>query len=237
MKKITIGITDCSKYPNYEKWILNEPDVEVIRLSHKSNNMKDIEKCDGIVLSGGEDMHPRFYNKPEYLEYCHEIDEQRDEFEWKVLEYTENKKLPLLGICRGLQVANVFYGGTLVPDIPAFGKFNHSRFADKDRYHKVQVDANSELIKIVGADTGDINSAHHQSADLVGKGLVANAISPDGIIEGIERKEKGEQTFFQLVQWHPERMTDLQHPFSKNIKLSFLNAVRQNASRFHEVKS
>jgi putative glutamine amidotransferase len=226
MKKIVIGITDCSKYPNYEKWILNEPDVEVIRLSHKSNNLKEIEKCDGIVLSGGEDMHPRFYNKPEYMDYCHEIDEQRDEFEWKVLEYTEHKKLPLLGICRGLQVANVFYGGTLVPDIPAFGKFNHSRFSDNDRYHAVQVDANSELRKIVGAEMGEINSAHHQSADLVGKGLVVNSISPDGIIEGIERKEKNEQPFFQLVQWHPERMTDLQNPFSKNIKLSFLNAVR-----------
>jgi putative glutamine amidotransferase len=228
MKKVTIGITDCSKYANYEKWILSEPDTEVIRLSAKSNNLNEIQKCDGVILSGGEDMHPRYYKKPEYLDYCNEIDEERDAFEWKVLEYTEKNKVPLLGICRGLQVANVFYGGTLVPDIPAFGKFNHSRFTDKDRYHTIQVDINSDLKKIVGAEKGEINSAHHQSAELVGKGLVANAISEDGIIEGIERRDKDGQPFFQLVQWHPERMTDLQNPFSKNIKIGFLDAVRKS---------
>lgn len=223
---LTIGITDCSKYPNYEKWFLQEPGVEVIKLSYKDNNLNDIERCEGIVLSGGEDMHPRFYNKLEYLEYCDEIDERRDEFEWKVLERTENSQLPLLGICRGLQVANVFFGGTLVPDIPAFGKFNHSKFPEKDRYHTVSVDHNSDLRKIAGIEIGEINSAHHQSAELVGKGLVVNAISPDGIIEGIERRKKDGKAWLQLVQWHPERMTDLQNPFSKNIKLAFLEAVR-----------
>jgi putative glutamine amidotransferase len=128
MKKITIGITDCSKYANYEKWISMENDVVVVKLSHADNNFEDIKKCDGIILSGGEDVHPRYYHKPEYLKYCHEIDERRDEFEWKVLEFTEKNSLPLFGICRGLQMANVYFGGTLVPDIPAFGKFNHSRY-------------------------------------------------------------------------------------------------------------
>ena len=223
---ITIGITDCSKYANYEQWIMAEAGVKVIKLSPAENNLKDIEKCDGIILSGGEDIHPRYYKKPEYVDYCGEIDEARDAFEWRVLEYTEKKKLPLLGICRGLQVANVFYGGTLVPDIPAFGKFNHSKFPDKDRYHMIRVDADSELRKIAGSETGEINSSHHQSADLIGKGLVANSFSPDGVVEGIERKEKTGKPFLQLVQWHPERMTDLLNPFSRNIKMSFLDAVR-----------
>lgn len=225
---ITIGITDCSKYANYEKWILLEARVEVVKLSHKESNLKDIDRCDGVILSGGEDVHPRFYNKIEYLEYCDEIDERRDEFEFKVLEASEGKQLPLLGICRGLQVANVFFGGTLVPDIPSFGKFNHSRFSDKDRYHTISVDQNSDLNKIAGKSTGEINSAHHQSADLVGKGLVVNSISPDGIIEGIERKNKNGKSWLQLVQWHPERMTDLQNPFSKNVKLAFLDSARGN---------
>jgi putative glutamine amidotransferase len=225
-KKVTIGITDCSKYANYEKWIMDEPDVEVIKLGSSLNNSKDAEKCDGIILSGGEDVHPRYYNKPEYEVYCSEIIESRDDFEFKVLDEVETHQLPLLGICRGLQVANVYYKGTLVPDIPSFGKFNHSRYSDKDRYHTIEVDVTSELFKITGQAKGEVNSAHHQSAELIGKGLVANSLSPDGIVEGIERQKSEGKPFLQLVQWHPERMNDLESPFSKKIKEAFLNAVR-----------
>ena len=225
-QNIIIGITDCSKFANYEKWITKEQGTEVIRLSPEKNNIEEIEKCHGIILSGGEDVHPRFYNKNEYVTLCHEIDEQRDEFEWKVLQQTENNKLPLLGICRGLQMANVYFGGTLIPDIPSFGKFNHSKFPEKDRRHIIQVDPYSDLKKIVGSEAGEVNSAHHQSTDRVGKGLVTNAISPDGIVEGMEREDKEGKPFLLLVQWHPERMTDQENPFSKRIKESFLEAVR-----------
>ena len=136
-KKLIIGVTDCSKYANYNKWIASYAEsVEVIKLSYDSNNIDDLENCHGIVLTGGEDVHPRFYGKPELYEYCYkeDVNEVRDEFEWRVLEYSKKNKLPMLGICRGLQVANVFYGGTLIPDIPSWGKFNHSKCSDgKDR--------------------------------------------------------------------------------------------------------
>jgi putative glutamine amidotransferase len=226
-RNITIGITDCSKYANYQKWIESEEGTTVIKLSHHTNNLGDIDQCDGIILSGGEDVHPRFYHKEEYLEFCHEIDEKRDEFEWKVLEYTERNKLPLLGICRGLQVANVFFGGTLIPDIPSFGKFNHSKTGDADRYHTVHIDPNSHLKTIFNASSGEINSAHHQSADLIGKGLVSNAVSQDGVIEGLERKNKDSHSFLMLVQWHPERMNDQESVFTKNLKKSFLEEVKR----------
>lgn len=224
-KKVVIGITDCSKFSNYEKWITDEPNTEVIKLSQETHNVQDFGKCDGIILSGGDDVHPRFYNKLEYLQYCHEIDERRDEFEWKVLEFTQEKMIPVLGICRGLQIANVFFGGTLIPDIPSFGKFNHSKFPEKDRRHAVQVDPYSELKKIVGEAQGEVNSAHHQSVEMVGKGLIANSISPDGIVEGMELAEKDNKPYLMLVQWHPERMVDQKNPFAKNIKDSFLDAA------------
>ncbi|MEP6948626.1 MAG: gamma-glutamyl-gamma-aminobutyrate hydrolase family protein [Ginsengibacter sp.] len=229
MKNIVIGITDCHKYLNYERWILDQPAVEVIKLSYQENNFGDIEKCNGIILSGGSDINPRLYNQPEYLAYCHqkEIDESRDEFEWKVLQHTEEKQLPVLGICRGLQFVNIFLGGTLVPDIPAFGKFNHAKFEEgKDREHLVEIDKNSVLYTIVGQKKGEINSAHHQSVDMPGYDLVVNALSPDGIIEGMERKDAKGKSFLLLVQWHPERMTDQESIFSKNIRQSFLDAVR-----------
>lgn len=224
---ITIGITDCSKYDNYHKWIEAEPGVRIIRLSYKENNADEVSKCDGIILSGGEDIHPRYYKREDYLPYC-EFDEKRDEFEWKVLEYLEKYKRPLLGICRGLQVANVFYGGTLIPHLPAFAKFDHSSTKGVDRYHTVQVDPNSRLSAIVGApSTGVINSAHHQAADRIAPGLVANALSQDGVVEGIERITGADGPYLQLVQWHPERMKDPESTFSRNIRQSFLDSCRQ----------
>ena len=222
---ITIGITDCSKYENYRKWIAAAPGVTVVKLSHQDDNLDLIRRCDGIVLTGGEDVHPRFYHQPEQLVRCHEVDEKRDEFEWKVLEYTEKHHLPLLGICRGLQVGNVFFGGTLLPHIPDYGKSDHSKTGSDDRYHTVRVEPGTWLKDIVGTTAGEINSAHHQGADAVGEGLVPNAFSPDGIIEGLERKDK-KGPFFMLVQWHPERMKDQASPFSREIKAKFLDAVR-----------
>ncbi|MEO6220469.1 MAG: gamma-glutamyl-gamma-aminobutyrate hydrolase family protein [Ginsengibacter sp.] len=231
MKNSVIGISDGSKYFNYENWIKDEPGVEIIKLGYNDNNFSDIERCNGIILTGGHDINPRLYNQPEFLSYCdpNDIDEKRDEFEWKIMQSVEENKVPLLGICRGLQFVNVFYGGTLVPDIPAFGKFNHSKFKEgKDREHMIAIDANSYLYKITGERHGPVNSGHHQSVDMPGFGLVANAISPDGVIEGMERREPEGKSFLMLVQWHPERMTNQGSIFSKNIKQSFLDAVRNN---------
>ncbi len=155
------------------------------------------------------------------------MDEKRDQFEWKIMQHVEETQKPLLGICRGLHFANIFYGGTLIPDIPAFGKFNHGKFKEgNDREHEMTIDKNSQLYKIVRQEKGIINSAHHQGADMPGFGLVATALSPDGIIEAMERKESEGRSYLMLVQWHPERMPDQQSPFSKNIKKSFLDAVQ-----------
>lgn len=233
MKKIVVGITYCSKYEAYSKWIESVGNVETIKLSYHDNNFSDIEKCNGIVLSGGEDIHPRHYKKPELVAQFQlkDIDEQRDEFELNVLRYTQEKKLPLLGICRGLQVANVFFGGTLIPDIPSFGKFNHSKEPDFDRYHLIHIDGNSFLSTLIDdAEVGEVNSAHHQSADQLGAGLVANAISYDGVVEGIEWLHPDGKPFLLLVQWHPERMNDQENALTKNVRAAFIDSVRKNVS-------
>ncbi len=229
MKKIVIGIGEGSKYFNYENWIKEEPGIEIIKLSYQENNLNEIEKCQGIMLTGGSDINPRLYNQPDFLTYCdpNDIDEKRDEFEWRIMQHIEENQKPLLGICRGLQFVNVFYGGTLIPDIPAFGKFNHAIIAqDKDRHHLVEIDPNSFLYGLLGEEKGQVNSAHHQGVDMPGFGLVVNAMSPDGIIEGMEKRDSEGRTFLMLVQWHPERMTDQQSVFSKNLKIGFLDAVR-----------
>ena len=229
--KLIIGVTDCSKYANYSNWILAQGyDVEVVQLSTARNNLDDIKACDGVVLTGGEDVHPRFYDRPDLYEYCYkdDVSEARDEFEWRILEYTEANAVPVLGICRGLQIANVFFGGTLIPDIPRWGKFNHSKLTDDtDRYHAIQVDPASWLYQITGGEAAQVNSNHHQSADAIGNGLVVSALSPDGIVEALERKDPAGASFLCLVQCHPERMNNQGSNFVKNVREAFISACRK----------
>ena len=233
MKRIVVGIGEGSKYHNYQNWIKDEPGVEIIKLSYRLDNINEIDKCDGIILTGGGDINPTLYNRPDYLKYIdpNEVNDNRDAFEWKIMAHIDEKQKPLLGICRGLQVANVYFGGVLVPDIPSFGKFNHSKFKGEiDREHAVNIDPNSLLHQITIEDKGRINSAHHQSVDLPGVGLVANALSPDGIIEGLEWQENEGKPYMMLVQWHPERMSNQEIGFGNKIKQSFINAVRERAN-------
>lgn len=227
-KKTTIGITDCSKWENYARWFLGIPGTEVLKLSYKDKNFPDIQKCHGIVLSGGEDVHPGFYNKPEYLSILkpEEIKAERDEFELKVIEKCLPLKKPVLGICRGLQIANVFWGGTLIPDIPADGKPSHSKVQGYDKRHMVNVFDDSILKRFIGKGRGEVNSAHHQSADVVANELKVVGCADDGIIEGLEWKNPEGKPFLLLVQWHPERMKDAESPFAKNIRDHFLNAIK-----------
>ncbi len=233
MKKNIIGVTDCSKYDNYAKWIQSySPDVETIKLSEKVNNLSDASQCHGILFTGGEDVHPRFYNKPEYLKYCHEddISEARDVFEMKLMEYTESNRIPVLGICRGLQIYNVFRMGTLIPDIPSWElrKINHAKTKEGlDSSHNVVVTPGSWLGKITGLNNGDTNSNHHQSADVIGNGLVTSAVTEDGVVEAVDQLNPEGKSFLCLVQWHPERMDDQHSPFVKNIREAFIGASQK----------
>ncbi|OWY21713.1 gamma-glutamyl-gamma-aminobutyrate hydrolase family protein [Sphingobacteriales bacterium UPWRP_1] len=228
--KIVIGITDCKKYDTYHQWIAEHPDkrIEIIRLSHHSQNLSDLRKCHGIVLSGGEDVHPRFYNKPEYYEFCDkdDVSELRDEFEWRVLDYTEKNNLPVLGICRGLQVGNVYFGGTLIPHLPAWGKDDHSKYSNgQTRYHTIQIQDATLLHTLAQQSAGNINSYHHQGVEILGNGLMVTAQSEDGVVEAIERSPNAKGGFLLLVQWHPERMEQQQTPLAAGLRRIFMEAV------------
>lgn len=229
MSKIYIGMTDGRMYELYAKWVVSHSaNIELIRLGYRYDNLDLIRKCQGLVFTGGEDVHPRRYGRPDYLPYClpADFDEQRDDFEWRLMQYAHEHPMPILGICRGLQLINVFYGGSLIPDIPTWGKFNHAKGANGlPREHELIVDRNSHLYQVIKKTEGTVNSLHHQSADKLGKGLVASALSADGIIEAIERREGPDEPFFVLVQWHPERMEDTDSPFVRNIGEAFVNAL------------
>lgn len=223
---MTIGITECGKYENYSNWVAVDQSVEILQLSYRQNTLTDLQKCDAIVLTGGEDINPILYHKPEYQKFCEDKIDKRDAFEWKVLEYSQNKQVPLLGICRGLQIGNAFFGGTLIPDLITWGKEKHSKVKGYDLYHNATTMPGSLLREITKSERGEVNSAHHQSADSVGDELMINALSPDGVIEGLERKDKKGKPFLLFVQWHPERMKDQESTFASGIRNEFINTIR-----------
>lgn len=229
MSELVIGMTEGRMFDLYANWIIGKDNIKIIPLGYNRNNADELNKCDGIVFTGGEDVHPKYYHREDYLQYCKppDFDEQRDAFEWQLLVQLQQRPLPLLGICRGLQLINVFYGGTLIPDIVTWGKFIHTKFADDtERYHKIVIDENSTLKNIVNETGGIVNTIHHQSADKIAKGLAVAALSVDGVVEAIEKKDDTLYAAFMcLIQWHPERMTDPKSPMVAPLRKKFLEEV------------
>ena len=213
-----IGLTRSnSNFVNYYKW-LEDNELPYIVLDWEKHNFDDIKKCSALLLTGGVDIFPEFYNDWEDGKKREDYIPERDGFEFKLLEYALENKLPILGICRGLQVINCKLNGSLISDIETIRNSNHKKITEtEDRLHGVNVKSNTLLNEIVGESTGTINSSHHQAIDRLGEGLLVSARADDGIIEAIEWDTKEGKPFMLAVQWHPERMPDKNSRFSKNI--------------------
>ena len=145
------------------------------------------------------------YDQPE--KKCGTLDLNRDRIEKTLLEAALEKNMPVLGICRGIQLMNAALGGTLHQDLPTEGFTNHT-IVDRERNaaaHTVDVKENSLLAEIIGSGTLGVNSFHHQAIDILASGLEAAAVTKEGIIESVYMPDK---PFVLAVQWHPEMMYD-----------------------------
>lgn len=167
-----------------------------------------LELADGIVIGGGEDIHPSIYGKEEYTEVCGSFDRFRDSIEMVLIDYALMAKVPLLGICRGNQIINAGNGGTLIPDIPGFLNTTINHRSKLDSAHFVVVQPNSWLSRATHQDTLWVNSRHHQCIDKVAPGFKPVAIAPDGIVESIQIINEESGAFAAGVQWHPEGLRD-----------------------------
>jgi putative glutamine amidotransferase len=213
--------------PTYVRAVeLNGGAAIFIPLQLGEESLRNIyERLDGLLLSGGVDVHPKEYGE-EVAEYCGPIDPLRDETELKLAQWALRHRKPLLAICRGAQLLNVAAGGSLVQDIyaqhpdPIEHRYDRENF--KDRWHPIVVEEGTRLAHAFGATQLDVNTAHHQALKKVGDNLRVIAHAPDHIVEAVEGADGA---FVLGVQFHPERMLE-QEPRAHGIFRAFVEACR-----------
>ncbi len=207
MKKPIIGITTDVKdgcfsiEENYARSLVESGGIPFLIPSMAGNSYfltDTIGSIDGLLLPGSRDMDPKFYNEEPHPR-LKPMSLERTEFEFSALNLAVKSSIPVMGICGGMQLINVFFGGSLFQDIKAY--IPEALPHENGATHRINVLKNTLLSTIVGADGFSAKSYHHQSVKQIGKGLKLCAETKDGIVEGIESEGKA---FVLGVQWHPE---------------------------------
>jgi putative glutamine amidotransferase len=153
-----------------------------------------LSRCDAIVLHGGGDIDPKHYGQSATAPELYGINPSHDEVELAVARHALAEDIPMLAICRGLQVVNVAHGGTLIQDL---GTEDH-----RQKYHPVNLTADSKVARAIGAAQAKAcHSFHHQAVDSLAHGFVVSGVATDGTVEAIESTTA---TWCVAVQWHPE---------------------------------
>nr|MBC7244687.1 gamma-glutamyl-gamma-aminobutyrate hydrolase family protein [Chloroflexota bacterium] len=186
------------------------------------------QRLDGLLLAGGGDIAPRHFGQ-ERLARLGNIDPPRDRVELLLVRWAVEDDLPLLAICRGIQVLNVALGGTLYQDIPsqiphALRHNFHPEHPRNHLGHEIVVKEGTRLAGILGVNQVHVNSFHHQSVRDVAPRLIVAAVAPDGVIEAMEAPDK---RFVLGVQWHPEDLV-WDDPKMRRLLAAFIEEAARN---------
>lgn len=187
-----------------------------------------LDRLDGLVLSGGEDVHPSRYGAQ--AQEGKSYDPSRDGFEIALALGARRRGIPVLAICRGLQVSNIAFGGSLVVDIPSTEHHEPVRGADQQlsARHPIVLSEGSRLAALYGTRHRIVNTIHHQSIDVPAPGLHAVAWAPDGLVEAVEADDDWP---FWAVQWHPEKMIAPDEAAEEMpLFAAFVSAARERAA-------
>jgi putative glutamine amidotransferase len=184
----------------------------------------DLENSDGIILTGGVDIHPGLYGNAFDTIRCGTIDIIRDEIETTLLDYALENGTPCLGVCRGLQFMNVYMGGSLHPHLPDTLSDIHRGKDGNSTEHEIYVTQKLGALDIKPGNKSATVSHHHQGISRLADNLEAWAIAPDGLTEAIRHSDTTSHPFFIGVQWHPER-SDPSGSLATPIGAGFLKAV------------
>ena len=177
----------------------------ILPITQDTKSLKGLlDLIDGLLLTGsGPDLDPALYREPKRFKFKI-MSQERAGFELKIARMAVERDLPVLGVCGGIQVLNVAFGGKLIQDIASEIKdaLAHQQKATAvEPSHEIRISHGTRLSKIIREPVVRVNSSHHQAIKSLGQGLVVNAVAPDGVIEGLEHPECG---FALGVQWHPE---------------------------------
>jgi putative glutamine amidotransferase len=234
-----IGLTYTGsdvKHDNYVQWLMDsDHSIEVVQLSSE-DGLVSLTGCDGLVLSGGVDIDPELYEgSRKYIKSPEKgWQTERDLFEQAILQMAWEQGLPVMGVCRGLQLINITCGGTLVQDLGTEGDLVHENELGVDKMHRVTILEGGLLGEITGMGVGIANSAHHQAIDGLGEGLMVHCRAEDGTIEGIGWAEPAGKPFLLAVQWHPERMyrNGLADTFLyRSLRDRFIGEIKKNEKK------
>lgn len=211
----------------YADWLLRHNDKIIYYNLYPlgiDSAVKLLQTCNGLLLTGGEDVFPGNYGKIDDTARCGTFDRYRDSLEFALIDNAISSKMPVFGVCRGEQILNVSQGGTLFIDIPTdYDTIVRHANPDWSRaYHSVRLVNNSMIFDICGGNMeGDVVTSHHQGIGKLGKGLRISAYAKDNFPEAIEWADTTGHAFLMAVQWHPEAMDTL-HPLSAPLAIKFL---------------
>lgn len=170
-----------------------------------------LDGVDGLVLTGGADVQPELYGADRH-EQTDPARPERDEWEIALFDEAEERRMPVLAICRGLQVVNVARGGTLLQHLPEdLGTQRYRLGGGVFAVNEVTIAAGSRVAGLLGAGPREIHSYHHQAIDRLGDGLMVTARSDDGLVQAVESTANGTVLG---VQWHPEEGSERKQLFS-----------------------
>jgi putative glutamine amidotransferase len=221
-------------------WVMGRSYIEELRkvgaipwviplVPHDTDTLQQIfDRLDGVFITGGVDVDPSLYGEAK-SPFCGVTDPDRDMVEMALLRHALQQDLPILAVCRGIQILNVTCGGTLYQDVtaqvPAAMKHDYFPTPEKPsrKYlaHDVTVKPNSRLGQILGDEVVPVNSMHHQAIKDLAPNLAPTACAPDGIIEAVEGQD---EQYLIAVQWHPEELTET-HPGMARLFRSFTEAA------------
>jgi putative glutamine amidotransferase len=213
--KIAISVSDKEKAkgsesPYYKALLavgVKPEEVDVVSPSDPS--IPNIKDYDGVLFAGGKDINPKHYEEAIKYPGLVQIDEKRDAFEFELFARAHRHGLPILGICRGIQMINVKFGGTLYQDLHSEAPVEREHMQSAPRPEPTHVviltDPESRLAETFKGSCR-VNSLHRQAIKRLGRGLKVTAHSEDGLVEAVESADA--YPFLMAVQWHPEEMVD-----------------------------